>query len=168
LLCWSFRQDPRRNFDAVIGNASPYPELPIPKSRFDIEDIVAHAKRIGGCIITGDYNNKVIRRLVPNPAHFEYYVELHFGPESEKKRFEIHMLYRRDITYDGMYVWLNSIHVFKKGKPYDSPAMAGVETFYVRLTGRHPDPPSLKTVASLTRLSRGQYQVPWWKTDRQQ
>jgi hypothetical protein len=125
-----------RNFDAVIGNASPYPELPIPKSRFDIEDIVAHAKRIGGCIITGEYNNKVIRRLVPKPAHIEYYVELHFGPESEKKRFEIHMLYRRDITYDGMYVWLNSFDIYKNGKPYDSPAMAGVETFKKMGVGR--------------------------------
>jgi hypothetical protein len=125
-----------QNFDAVIGNASPYPKLPIPLSRFDTDDVVAHAKKIGGSIITGEYNNNVVRRISPNPVTFEYYVELHFGPESEKRRFEIHMLYRRDVRYNGTYVWLNSFQVYKKRKPYDPPAMAGVETFKKMGVGR--------------------------------
>jgi hypothetical protein len=118
-----------QNFDAVIGNASPYPKLPVPESQFDTEKIVAHAKKIGRCIITGEYNNEVLHHPYPNPARSEYYVELHFGPKSDKKRFEVHMIYRTEYQYKGMYMWLDKIFISKKGKSYDPPSMADVQTF---------------------------------------
>ena len=124
----AFKTNEQR-FDEVIGNASPYPKLPILESQYDTDVIVAHAKKIGRCIITGEHINDVNHHPNLNLEHREYSVELHFGPDSDKNRFVVNLIYRSDYQYKGLYVRLNSIFVGRKGRPYDPPSMAEVQTF---------------------------------------
>ena len=118
------------NFDDVIGNASPYPNSPVPVSRFDIKDIVPHSKKIGQCIITGEYNNATHLRQAIGRKTNKWHVDLYFGPENEKLRFTVRMTYRVIHRIDNtVSVWLNTIRVKRYRKLYDPPSMDNVKTF---------------------------------------
>ena len=122
------------NFDEVIGNASPYPKLPVPPSRVDVKDIIAHAKKIGSCIIPDEYNNTTIDRSSPMMPVWR--IELHFGPADDEKMYVVEMEYGRKGTNKGLFVWLHSFTVKKDLKLYDAPSMRNVKTFKKMGTGR--------------------------------
>lgn len=117
------------DFDAAVGIGSPYPNLPIPVSRFDTEDMMTHAKRIGRCIITGEHNNHARFERYPYRGEITYRVYLYFGPASDDWRYTIKMTYE-DIRRDkDRYVWLDSIEVREHSKPHDPQSMNNIKTF---------------------------------------
>lgn len=124
-----------RNFDEVIGNASPYDEQPIASSKVYSDDFVPHARKLGRCILPGEYNNAFENKTSPMLPGWR--IVLFFGPEDNPKEYEIAMQYERNPRSDGkMYVWLNTIIIKKDGKPYDPPSMATVQTYKKMGNGR--------------------------------
>jgi Domain of unknown function (DUF4124) len=117
------------NVDAAIGNASPYPQIPIPASQFDTEDMMAHAKKIGRCIISGEHNNTARFEKYPYRGDITYRVYLHFGPPSDDWRYTVKLTYEVKGRFEGTYVWLESIEVQKHREPYDPQSMSNVKTF---------------------------------------
>jgi hypothetical protein len=117
------------DFDTAVGNASPYPKLPIPPSRFDTEDMMARAKKIGRCIITDEYNNAARFEKYPSRGNIMYRVYLYFGPASDDWRYIVKMTYEVNKKFEGWYVWLDKFEVTKHRKPYDSRSMNNVRTF---------------------------------------
>ncbi|MBU1342006.1 MAG: DUF4124 domain-containing protein [Proteobacteria bacterium] len=122
------------NFDDAIGNASPYDDQPVEASKIYSEDFVAHAKKIGRYILPFEYNNTCINRSSPTVPGWR--ISLFFGPESNKKEFEVDLVYNRNPTSNGTYVWLNSISVKKNGKPFNPSSMANVKTYKRMGSGR--------------------------------
>ena len=127
-------QTSKLKFDDVIGNASPYTKQPVPASKIDGNDFVAHARKIGKAILPYEYNNSVDNLTAPMMPGWN--IQLNFGPDNKKKMYVIRMQYGRYPTSDGIYVWLNTISVKKNGKPYNPPAMSDVKTFKKMGTGR--------------------------------
>jgi len=121
-------ETPNRNFDEVIGNASPYPEQPIAAAKVYGDDFAPHAKKIGECILPGEYNNSFENQSSPMLPGWR--IVLFYGPEDNRKEYEITMQYGRNPRSDGtLYVWLDTITIRKDGKPFDPPAMAAVQRF---------------------------------------
>jgi hypothetical protein len=117
------------NFDAAIGNASPYSNLPIPISQFNPEDMVTHAKKIGQTILQGEYNNNARLERYRSSRYWTSRVYLYFGPASDDWRYVVQMNYNEVRRFQDQYVWLDSIEVKKHGKPYDPPSMNNAKTF---------------------------------------
>jgi hypothetical protein len=124
------------NFDEAIGNASPYPKLPVPESEFDTEDMVTFAKKIGRHIITGEHNNSARLERYRNRQYWTNKVYLNFGPPSDDWRYRVIMHYEVKKRFEGTFVWLDSIEVTKHGKPYDPPSMDPVKTFKKMSVGK--------------------------------
>ena len=128
-------KDARVSFDEVIGNASPYPELPVPSSRVHTDDIVSHATKIGKAVLPSEYNNKVIN--LTGPGSPGWHIELWFGPEDNPSEYQVSLFYRRNPHSNGtLDVWLHTLSVLKDSKPFDPPSMADVKSFRKVGTGR--------------------------------
>ena len=144
---------PDTSFDHVIGNGGVYPE-PVPVDRFDIEDLTAHAKKIGKCIITGEQNNTAFYRGTPGQALLEWYIQLNFGPSYKKKKYVVRLTYKGASDGTSMYVWLDSFTVKKNGQLYDPSTVSGSKKYIKKGTGRWCIEPKLKNQPSLLRLKR--------------
>ena len=121
-------ETPNRDFDEVIGNASPYEEQPIAAAKVYSDDFAPHAQKIGECILPGEYNNSIENQSSPMLPGWR--IVLFYGPEDNHREFEITMQYNRNPRSDGtLYVWLDTITIRKEGKPYDPPSMATVQTY---------------------------------------
>ena len=136
------------NIDDSIRRANPFPDLSFNTAGVN-DRLVEHAKRLGKCILPDEpyVSYSVNERRLPG-RYPSWEIDVNYGTKDGRNKWSVTFKYDVRPKNRIFRIWMHTI--------------------YVRLTGRHHDPPSLKTVASLTRLSRGQYQVPWWKTDRQQ
>lgn len=139
----AFETEESKTFDEIIGEGYPYPEMPLDPSLIKTEDIVAHAKKIGACIIPGEYLNDVrVRRATPprkskEKLSYSWDILLYFGPRDTKK-YSIKFDYNPfPVKKKGLYIYLMSFVVRKEGSYFDPPSLHNARKFKRTDTGRY-------------------------------
>lgn len=123
-------------FDEVIGDGFPYPEMPMDRKLIRTQDIVAHAKKIGECIISFEYINSVdVFEFMPYGSSWK--IDLFFGP-GNKRKYSITMWYSSLSTENrGTYVYLEAFQTYKGNRLFDPSSMDGAKKFIKEKTTGH-------------------------------
>jgi hypothetical protein len=143
-----FIEEEACDIDDSIRRANPLPDLSFNTAGVN-DRLAAHARKLGKCILPDEpyvsYN--IDERRLPG-RYPSWEINVNFGDKDGRAKWKVTFKY--DVRSKNRIdrIWMHTIDV--------------------RLTGYRHDPPSLKSVASLTRLSRGEYQVPWWVNHGQQ